>query len=223
MPELPVLDTDALEDDDLTDSVPRIEPVYADDVYRDLGERLSALIELRDLEPQSPDGPARAEEIARLAAKMRRGPRLHAGEFLADGRYRLIDGLSAKGPDAHWKAWDRKQGRFVYLTIFHDAWTDDEASVRSFLTRGRKRVALEHPHISRAFEAARSVEGWVYVAQAYFASGNLKGLAADAAQRGLDGIASTQLLLELAEGLRHAHDAGLVHGDLQPTNVMGGG
>ncbi len=214
MPELPDAD-DLLEDDDLTDSVPRIVPVYSDLSYQELGERLAALYFARDTEGS--DDQAREDAILKTAAAMRRGPRLHAGEFLADGRYRLIDSLGSSGSNAHWKAWDRASGRFVYLSVFHDLWSDDDAIVETFRKRGKQLVKLEHDNIGRVFDADRSVEGWVYVAQAYFAMGNLTGRAG---RDGFDAIAALQVVVEIAEALRHAHDAGVVHGDVRPENVM---
>mgnify|MGYP000285678940 CR=1 FL=1 len=214
MAELPDAD-DLLEDDDLTDSVPRIMPVYADATYQELGERLAALYFARDTE--GGDDEARNEAILRTAAAMRKGARLHAGEFLADGRYRLIDQLSNDRVHGHWKAWDRVHGRFVYLSVFYDAWTDDAASVDAFRRRGIKLVKLDHANIGKVFDADRSQEGWVYVAQSFFAVGNLKGRVT---RDGFDAFAALQVIVEVADALRHAHDAGVVHGDVRPGNVM---
>ncbi len=213
MPELP--DADVLEDDDLTDSVPKITPLYTDATYRELGERLAGLYFARDTEGSGDT--ERQDEILKIAAAMRRGPRLHAGEFLADGRYRLIDSMGSEGARSHWKGWDRVTGRFVYLSVFHDSWTDDTAAVEAFRRRGKQLVKLEHSNIGRVFDADCSAEGWVYVAQSYFAVGTLLGRVG---RDTFDAIAALQVMVEVAEALRHSHDAGVVHGDVRPENVM---
>src|SRR5688500_7708811 len=80
-------DDDQVEDD-RTDSVARIvvTPEYADAEAREAGEKLAALYAQRDEAPSL----QLADEIVCLKNRMRKGPRLHAGEFLQDGRFRLL-------------------------------------------------------------------------------------------------------------------------------------
>jgi len=204
---------DELEDDDLTDSVPKVRPAYADATYEELGEQLARLYLLRDHDPNTD----RSDEIAVVAAKMRRGPRLHPGEFLCDGRFRLLRSVSNRAVDGHWEAFDKQAGQRVFLTVFHGRWVDDEDSLSRFRKRGRKLEKLSHPRIGRVHEATKTPEGWVVLAQDFFASGSLRQLVAT---DGFDATAAVQVIIEAASGLRHAHDQGVVHGAVQPSNVM---
>src|SRR5688500_11759173 len=159
---------DDFEDDELTDSVPRVVPAYADAEMRDLGERLAALYATRDAEPTAPV----ADEITRIRGRMRRGPRLHAGEYLMDGRYRLVARLkSSARPDAFWKAFDRDTGDLVFARVFHGEWVDDRAAVEAFVRRGDQLEALVHGSIGRVLDADCS-DGFVFLVPELFEGGS---------------------------------------------------
>ncbi len=185
-------------------------PLYATASARELGEELNALYEARDSQPSS----TTASEIDRVRRQMRSGPRLQAGEFLGDGRYRLLEKLPTAGVDGNWKAWDRQQQHPVLVRVFYGQWVSDEEAIGGFVERGKALVELEDPSIGRTFEASRSDDGFVYLVTELFETGSL------ATRSDLDAIAVTQVLLETGRALAAAHEAGIVHGAVQPENVM---
>lgn len=196
-------------DDERTDSVPRVVPNYSDDEARELGERLAALYQAREADPNA----SVSEEIIRIRYKMRKGPRLQAGEFLQDGRYRLIERSHHGSVDGYWIAFDRVSGELVLVRVFHADWVTDPKSVRAFVHRGDALERLLHPGIGGVLDAARSDDGFVYLATKYFAEGDL-------ASAKLDTIDAMQVGIEIAHALRYAHDHGVLHGDVRPQNVM---
>jgi tetratricopeptide (TPR) repeat protein len=211
-------DHDALDDDDRTDAMPKVSPAYADAEMRGLGERLASLYQARDVERG--DGPggagdlvALAEEIARIRSRMRRGSRLHAGEFLKDGRYRLVSRQPGhtRG-DEHWAAWDRRSQEMVFVRVFHGEWVDDEPSVAEFRQRGELLQKLSHPHIGRLLDADRSEDGFVILVTRMVGATTLADVR-------LDPTDAVQMAIELAQALAHAHDHGVVHGAIRPDNV----
>lgn len=205
-------DHDALDDDERTDAMPKVNPAYADAEARELGERLASLYQARDT-PSRDSGPAVAEEIARLRARMRKGPRLHAGEFLQDGRYRLVAREPGhQGGDEHWAAWDRRSSESVFVRVFHGEWVDDPKAMAEFRARGALLARLSHPHIGRVLEADRSDDGFVFLVTRMVGQAPLSDTR-------LDPIDGVQMSIELAQALAHAHDAGVVHGAVHPGNV----
>ncbi len=199
-------------------SVGETRPSYADEDHARLGDELARLYEARDADP----GQAAevAAEIAALRARLRRGPRLLAGEFLGDGRYRLLHVLQRAGADGFWKAWDRVSEQLVEVRVFHGAWVSDEVAIRQFLERGHRLTALDHPHIGRVLEVGRSEEGFVFMVTRLLEGVTLDepgALHRDGALHPLDAV---QLLVEVGRALQAAHDAGVVHGDLRPDHVL---
>ncbi|MCB9683930.1 MAG: FHA domain-containing protein [Alphaproteobacteria bacterium] len=208
---------DLLEDDELTDSVPKVTPEYPSDELRDLGERLAALYYAREIEP---DRTGVAEEIARIRSQMRRGPRLHAGEFLADGRYRLLTRRDAgTSGDALWQAWERTSGQLVLVRVFHGGWVDRKKAVEQFRERGATLRKLVHPHLARVLDADRSDDGFVYLVTAHVGDQSLADAVSDT---GLvrDAIDAVEVAIELAQALQYCHEIGVVHGDVRPENVL---
>lgn len=200
---------EALDDDERTDAQPKIAPAYADAESRELGERLASLYQARDTQA----GPAVAEEILRLRGRMRKGPRLHAGEFLQDGRYRLVSREAGRsGSDEHWAAWDRRSQEMVFVRVFHGDWIDDERALAEFRARGVALARLTHPHIGRVHEADRSDDGFVFLVTRMVGAQSL-------AEVRLDPTDALQMAIELAQALAHAHDSGVVHGAVRPDNV----
>ena len=122
------------EDDDLNGVAPLISPAYASDELRELGDELARLYDQRERDPVQ--AASLAPEIARVRGQMRKGPRLQAGEFLADGRYRLVERLARGGVDGFWKAWDREVRDFVLVRVFHGTWVAEPEAIQQFLTRG---------------------------------------------------------------------------------------
>ncbi len=197
-------------EDDLTDSVPKLISDYATDEHREFGDRLAALYHDRDVD----GAPNLNDAIAAARGKLRRGPRMHAGEFLKDGRYRLLKRLPRQGSDGYWKAWDRVGAALVFVRVFHGSWVSDADAVSAFAERGAELQALHHAGIGRVLDAEASSDGFLYLASQYFGSGSL------ASTEGLDTVAGLQVLVELAQALGMAHDDGVVHGDVNPNNVM---
>ncbi|MEQ1571262.1 MAG: tetratricopeptide repeat protein, partial [Myxococcota bacterium] len=184
-------------------------PEYADAAMREAGERLAALYDRRD------DAPSLelADEIVRLKSKMRKGPRLTAGEFLQDGRYWLLARTHRGSSDEYWKAWDRASGELALVRVFHGEWVTDPAAVKEFLSRGDALERLVHPGIGGVVDANRSDEGFVYLATRYYTTG-------DVTTGALDGIDALQVGVEVAQALKYAHEHSVIHGDLRPVNVL---
>ncbi|MEN0063611.1 MAG: FHA domain-containing protein [Myxococcota bacterium] len=189
---------------------PEVAPLYATAQLRELGEELATLYDQRDQAPTA----STASDIERVRRQMRSGPRLQAGEFLGDGRYRLLEKLPTAGVDGKWKAWDRKEQHPVLVRVFYGQWVSDEEAIKAFIERGRALMALDTVGIGRTFQAAKSDDGFVYLATQLFETGSLE------TRSDLDAIAVTQVLLEAGRALATAHEKQLVHGAVQPDNVM---
>src|SRR5262249_27448426 len=130
-----------LVEDERTDSVPRVSPEYADAESKELGEKLALLYAQRDEAPSV----QLADEIVRIKSRMRKGPRLHAGEFLQDGRYRLLARTHRGSGDEYWKVWDRASHELALVRVFHGGWVTDPKKVDAFLSRGDQLERLVHP------------------------------------------------------------------------------
>ncbi len=76
---------------------------------------------------------------------------------------------------------------------------------------------VSHPNVTRTFEAGY-VNGVHYIAMEYIRGMSLRRLVADHGPLSVSRAA--RLFAEVADGLEHAHEKGLIHRDLKPANIM---
>jgi eukaryotic-like serine/threonine-protein kinase len=76
---------------------------------------------------------------------------------------------------------------------------------------------VSHPHLTKTFEVG-DVGGVHYIAMEYIRGVSLRKLVADNGPMSVSRAA--RLFAEVADGLQHAHDQGLIHRDLKPGNIM---
>src|SRR5438876_1225251 len=84
-------------------------------------------------------------------------------------------------------------------------------------TCSRALAQLDHPHIVRA-EYADEMDDTHFLVMEYVEGADLAGLVR---QRGPLPVAEAcAYIRQAADGLQHAHEHGLVHRDIKPTNLM---
>ena len=132
------------------------------------------------------------------------------------GRYELGPSLGSGGMGRIYRARDTHLGRFVALKILPADFGASRDRLRRFEHEARAASALSHPNIVTVYEVG-SAEGEPYIAMELVEGRTLREVLRA-------GPVPTKRLLEIAtgvaNGLASAHDAGIVHRDVKPENVM---
>ncbi|MCB9671994.1 MAG: protein kinase [Alphaproteobacteria bacterium] len=184
-------------------------PRYEDEDAESLGEKLADLYARRASDPR-----AKVDDvIEETRRKLRRGPRLRAGEFLKDGQYRLIERVGDSAGDATWQAWDRAGERLVVIKEMVGPWVAKRMRVGTFLEAARTLQGLEHAGLAPIHDATQSRDGFVYLATDWYTGGRLDAFDGDA-------IDLLQAIVEVGNALQVAHEAGLVHARVRPDSVF---
>ena len=103
------------------------------------------------------------------------------------------------------------------LKVLRDDLRPNPLALRRFLREVRTSGALCHPKIVRVFDAAET-GGRFFLAMEYLEGTDLGRLVA---RRGpLPVAVACDYARQAALGLQHAHEAGLVHRDVKPSNLM---
>jgi serine/threonine protein kinase len=138
------------------------------------------------------------------------GTRL-AGRFVVEGQ------LGEGGMGVVVRARDEILGREVAIKLLPPATVADLGARARLLQEARSTAALEHPGIIRVYDVGETDEG-----EAYIVMERVKGDSfASLLQRGaLSKLDRLRVILEVASALGAAHQAGLVHRDVKPENVM---
>jgi hypothetical protein len=128
------------------------------------------------------------------------------------GRYRPLRPLGSGGSGSVWLARDEQNGLDVALKI-----VPREGKAASRAEREAEAAArLRHPSCQRAYGFGRDSQH-VYIAYEYVPGRTFR----EALRSGeLDDNSAIEACAQILEGLAHAHERGIVHRDVKPSNVL---
>lgn len=134
-----------------------------------------------------------------------------------DGRYRVGPRIARGGMATVYQATDLRLDRVVALKIMHAGLGDDDDFVGRFVREARAAARLSHPNVVGVFDQGDD-DGTLFLAMEYVDGGTLRDLMR--AQAPLRPTAALALLDPVLAALGAAHQAGLVHRDVKPENVL---
>ncbi|PTT92017.1 hypothetical protein DBR42_02830, partial [Pelomonas sp. HMWF004] len=133
------------------------------------------------------------------------------------GPYRLLRQIGQGGMGSVWLA-ERADGaltREVALKLPRLAW---DAGLAARMARERDIGALlEHPNITRLYDAGVDAQGRPFLALEYIAG---QPIDAWCAAQSLDVPARLRLFMQVVHGIAYAHGRLVIHRDLKPANVL---
>jgi len=94
---------------------------------------------------------------------------------------------------------------------------DTERIVARFALERQTLAVMNHPHIARVFDAGATDDGRPYFVMELVEGSSITSYAAG---RRLSLRARLDLFLAVCQGVRHAHQKGVIHRDLKPSNVL---
>jgi len=144
---------------------------------------------------------------------------LESGAIFA-GRYRLQRSLGAGGMGAVYQAWDNHLGLSIAIKVVRPDVTPDAESARDFEQRFKQELLLarqvSHRNVLRIHDLGET-NGVKYITMSYVEGRDLAALLNSGP---IPAARARDLARQLASGLAAAHDAGIVHHDLKPQNIL---
>jgi eukaryotic-like serine/threonine-protein kinase len=138
------------------------------------------------------------------------------GLVLSD-RYRLLERLAIGGMGEVWRASDRMAGREVAVKLLRLELGSDMRARGRFESEARFAAELRHPGIARAFDYGEQ-DGRTFLVMELVAGEPLDEILAR--DGGLPLEAVLDLIVQAGRALTVAHQAGIVHRDVKPANLM---
>jgi DNA-binding beta-propeller fold protein YncE/ABC-type branched-subunit amino acid transport system substrate-binding protein len=131
--------------------------------------------------------------------------------------YRLEELVGRGGMGVVYRAADPRLKRDVALKLLAPEYAADDRFRERFLTETERAASLEHPNVIPIHDAGE-VDGQLYLVMRLADGGDLKKVLA--AERTLEPRRALEICEQVAAALDGAHEAGLVHRDVKPSNVL---
>jgi Protein kinase domain len=130
--------------------------------------------------------------------------------------YRIDGVLGEGGMGVVYRATQLSLNRVVALKLLAGGLSDDAGFRARFQREAKLQATLEHEHIVPVYEAGQAEHG-LFMAMRLIDGPTLKDLILE---RQLDPRRSLRILAQVAQALDAAHDAGLIHRDIKPQNIL---
>ena len=132
------------------------------------------------------------------------------------GKYELHTLIGEGAMGVVWKAYDTVLRRYVALKLLGSHFRKTKEMQERFLREARAAGAIQHPNIVTVYDLGEA-EGQLFIAMELVEGRDLSDIITlrepMALERKLD------LVIELLDGLHFAHQRGIIHRDVKPSNV----
>lgn len=132
-------------------------------------------------------------------------------------RYEIIRSIGEGGMANVYLGYDTILDRNVAIKILRGDLSSDEKFVRRFQREALSASSLSHANIVEMYDVGED-DGIYYIVMEYIEGQTLKQLLK---KRGALTLSeSIDIMLQLTDGMAHAHDSYIIHRDLKPQNIM---
>src|SRR5260221_570732 len=131
------------------------------------------------------------------------------------GKFEVHELIGEGAMGAVWKAYDSVIRRYVALKLLSRAGRSSDAKDR-FMREARAAGALQHPNIVTIYDLGDSDEQ-LFIAMELVDGRDLSSLIALSEPLALE--RKLDIVIEVLQGLSYAHERGVIHRDVKPSNV----
>ena len=142
---------------------------------------------------------------------------LNAGDVLA-GKYRILRLLGRGGMGAVFAAEHQILGQEVAIKLLLDSPAQGSDLIQRFVNEARAASKIQGEHVVRVFDVDTLPDGNLFIAMELLQGEDLDSLVERSGT--LQPSVAVDYVLQSMEALAHAHQLGIVHRDLRPSNLF---
>ena len=132
-------------------------------------------------------------------------------------RYQIIKTLGEGGMANVYLAHDTILDRNVAVKVLRGDLANDEKFVRRFQREALSASSLSHPNIVEMYDVGED-DGQYYIVMEYVDGKTLKQVLKQRDHLSITEV--VDIMLQLTDGMAHAHDSYIIHRDIKPQNIM---
>ncbi len=137
--------------------------------------------------------------------------------YKINDRYQIIKTLGEGGMANVYLAHDTILDRNVAVKVLRGDLANDEKFVRRFQREALSASSLSHPNIVEMYDVGED-DGQYYIVMEYVDGKTLKQVLKARGKLSVPEV--VDIMLQLTDGMAHAHDAYIIHRDIKPQNIM---
>jgi PAS domain S-box-containing protein len=138
------------------------------------------------------------------------------------GRFTVAGEIAHGGMGVVVKAWDPQMGRHVAIKLLHAHLLEDESLLLRFRNEACINGRLEHPAIVSVHEMGLCASGRPYFVMRLLEGNTLAQLLSRREDSREQLIMFLRIFEKICDGMAFAHSQGIIHRDLNPSNVVVG-
>ncbi|MBD5781136.1 serine/threonine protein kinase [Pelagicoccus sp. NFK12] len=179
--------------------------------------RLKSMLETTDEVDDFFAESARAINSEEVAEKLRKDPDEEEEVGVKIGRYRLLQRLGDGGCGVVYLAEQEEPVRRAVALKIIRLGMETERVISRFEAERQALAMMDHPNIARVFDAGETAGG-----SPYFVMEHVRGEALTDYCRAhrLGIIDRLKLFMQVCHAIQHAHQKGIIHGDIKPSNII---
>ena len=181
-----------------------------DTTYRDVAERIATLSSQISLLSGATTG------VLTTAVDREAGAAQHVSEQVGT-RYRLEKELGRGGMGVVFRAHDTQLDRPVALKFIGELVDSSEEFRQRFIREAQAAAKINHPNVISVYDI-NATQGKAYIAMEFVDGGSLAGLYAS--EKVFPPKRAINLVGQATAALAAIHEAGIVHRDIKPDNIM---
>ncbi|KAA3610059.1 MAG: DUF5050 domain-containing protein [Calditrichaeota bacterium] len=131
--------------------------------------------------------------------------------------YKILKKIGAGAMGVVYQARDLKLNRLVVLKFLPPELTYNSEAIDRFINEAQTASALDHANICTIYEVNETDDGQMFICMANYEGQTLN----DKIKNGpIESVEAMEIVLQIAAGLRRAHEEGIIHRDIKPGNII---